>query len=395
MALTLDDLQEASFRGARFLIDTSSSTGGRKSVTHEYPNTDKRFVEDLGELRETYTMTGIISGNNYVAERDNLIAQLKTGGSGELVHPFFGSVTVFAKPYSLSQNLNELGVARFSMTFERTNESTFPRVNANNRSLIDDVAGNTITAAGTDFTDLFSVTKKFPKNYTDAKEALTSLTDRLQIIPDTVLKVTSASNTYGADLTSFTDGINLLIEQPSALLGNIKGTLGAFGELGRTAQDKFDLLTDLFDFGDDDVVIIPTTQKKIERKQNRDILNAYVQTNVLSQSYNIVTSLSFDTEDDIKEVEAILEEQYNKVVALPVLSNDTITSLKNLRVEVRDFFDQQSVNAFKVSEIETYPIPMTVLAYQYYGDTSKTQQLIDLNNTLEPSFVEGTVKVLV
>jgi len=395
MNIKLNDLQEASFRGARFLIDTSSSTGGRKSVTHEYPNTDKRFVEDLGELRETYTMTGLISGNNYVADRDNLITQLKTGGSGELVHPFFGSVTVFAKPYSLTQNLNELGIARFSMTFEKTNESTFPRVTANNRSLIDNITSTTITTVGTDFTDLYSVTRTFPSNYTDAKAAITSLTDNLQIIPNTVLKVTSESSSYGADLTSFIDETNLLIEQPSALLGNIKGTLGAFGDLGRTAQDKFDLLAGLFNFGDDDVAITPTTQAKIERKQNRDILNAYVQTNVLSQSYNIVTSLTFNTEDEIKTIEATLEAQYEKVISSSVLSNDTITSLKNLRVQVRDYFDQQSVSAFKVSEVSTYPIPMTILAYQYYGDTEKTQQLIDLNNTLDPSFVEGTVKILV
>lgn len=395
MPITLDDLQEASFRGARFLIDTSSSSGGRKSVTHEYPNTDKRFVEDLGELRETYTMTGIISGNNYVADRDNLIAQLKAGGSGELVHPFFGSVTVFAKPYSLTQNLNELGVARFSLTFERTNQPVFPVVNANNKSFISDLKDKVLGKLEENFPGVFEVTKKFTKNFTAAKDKLTSLTDKLQIIPDTILKITSVSNEYGAKLRKFKDNINVLIATPFALVGNLKGTLSSFAGLGRTAQDKFDLLTGLFDFGDDDVVIVPTTVSKVERKKNNDIVNAYVQVTALAESYDIITSLTFDTEEDVKTVETILEEQYEKVVNLPILSNDTITAIKDLRVQVRIFLDQQTVNAFKISEIETYPIPMSVLAYQYYGDTSKTQQLIDLNNTLEPSFVEGTVKILV
>ena len=66
----LENLNVASFRGARFLIKSHSTSGGRKTVNHEYPNSDRRFVEDLGELQETFSIQGIIHGDNYSLDRD-------------------------------------------------------------------------------------------------------------------------------------------------------------------------------------------------------------------------------------------------------------------------------------------------------------------------------------
>ena len=125
MAL-FDELQSASFKGVSFLVESTTTNAGRKTVTHEYPNTNIRFVEDLGESQEVYQITGIITGTDYIQNRDALIAALKSAGRGELVHPFFGSVQVTAKPYSLSENMTNLGIARFSMTFEKSDDSIYP-----------------------------------------------------------------------------------------------------------------------------------------------------------------------------------------------------------------------------------------------------------------------------
>lgn len=393
--MELKDLHVASFKGAVFLIDSSSTTGGRKSVTHEYPQSDRRFVEDLGELRETYTMTGIIHGDNYVADRDNLIQQLKSEGSGELVHPFFGSLTVFSKPYSLTQNLNELGLARFSMTFELTQESVFPKIATNNTSLISDISGKTITSTGVDFLDKFNVSKNIPANFQDASTTLGRVADSLGINADTVLKVGDNVNIFERTLKTFRDNLNRYIFVKDKLLDSIFTTFNEYAQVGRSAKDQFDLLVSVFSFGDDDEPITPTTVKKVERAQNRDIINGYVQVSALSYAYNVVPSLTFDTEDDINEIQGILDEQFDKVIETSGLSSETISDLKDLRVQVRGFLDQAAVAAFKISTVETYSTPMTILAYQYYGDTTKTQQLIDLNAINDPSFVEGEVKVLV
>lgn len=44
-----DRLQDASFRGVPFKVEEESAGTGRRVETHEYPNHDKPYTEDLGK----------------------------------------------------------------------------------------------------------------------------------------------------------------------------------------------------------------------------------------------------------------------------------------------------------------------------------------------------------
>ena len=56
-----DRLQEASFRGVPFKFEGEGSAVGRRVETHEYPNRDKPYTEDLGKV--TFR-PNIIAGNS-------------------------------------------------------------------------------------------------------------------------------------------------------------------------------------------------------------------------------------------------------------------------------------------------------------------------------------------
>nr|MDM8590005.1 DNA circularization N-terminal domain-containing protein [Escherichia coli] len=45
-----DRLQDASFRGVPFKVEEESTGTGRRVETHEYPNRDKPYTEDLGKI---------------------------------------------------------------------------------------------------------------------------------------------------------------------------------------------------------------------------------------------------------------------------------------------------------------------------------------------------------
>ncbi|NAH43850.1 DNA circularization protein, partial [Escherichia coli] len=45
-----DRLQDASFRGVPFKVEEESMGTGRRVETHEYPNRDKPYTEDLGKI---------------------------------------------------------------------------------------------------------------------------------------------------------------------------------------------------------------------------------------------------------------------------------------------------------------------------------------------------------
>jgi prophage DNA circulation protein len=112
-----DRKQGASFRGVPFLVDTDSVPVGRRTQLHEFPQRDQPFVEDLGRRTRQYKFTGFVAGDDFLAQRDRLLTALDTPGAGELVHPWFGRLTVTAGECELSHARNELGMARFNLVF--------------------------------------------------------------------------------------------------------------------------------------------------------------------------------------------------------------------------------------------------------------------------------------
>ena len=55
MAL-LDLVRAGSFKGADFLVVSASTAGGRKQVKHEFPNSDRQSIEDLGFMPKTFSL---------------------------------------------------------------------------------------------------------------------------------------------------------------------------------------------------------------------------------------------------------------------------------------------------------------------------------------------------
>lgn len=112
-----DRKQGASFRGVPFLVDNDSVPVGRRTQLHEFPQRDQPFVEDLGRRTRQYKFTGFVAGDDFLAQRDRLLTALDKPGAGELVHPWFGRLTVTAGECELSHARNELGMARFNLVF--------------------------------------------------------------------------------------------------------------------------------------------------------------------------------------------------------------------------------------------------------------------------------------
>src|SRR5262245_27796266 len=85
------ELVGASFRGAPFLVESSERSGGRRVVVHEFPLRDEPFVEDLGKRGSVFRVDGYVIGDDYLTQRDALLAALEDeSGPGELVHPYHG-----------------------------------------------------------------------------------------------------------------------------------------------------------------------------------------------------------------------------------------------------------------------------------------------------------------
>lgn len=117
MATWRELLQPASFRGVPFFVDGAQNPAGRRTQVHEFVQRDLPDVEDLGKAIGPIKITAFVIGADCFERRDALLAALEKPGSGELVHPWIGKMTVTAGECSFSHDRKEGGLVRFDLQF--------------------------------------------------------------------------------------------------------------------------------------------------------------------------------------------------------------------------------------------------------------------------------------
>lgn len=386
------ELQPASFKNVPFLVTGTSTSGGRKTVTHEFVNSDKRNVEDLGLLQKTFNITAVIASPNYIAKRDNLVRALEEGGRGELIHPFFGKVNVVAKPYTVTENLDALGEATFSLVFERSELNANPQPSGASQATIDKLADTAQESIASSIGDNFSVSSQFVRNFVAAENKLGAVADDITNASKFLTQNAQRINSFSATVDSFRNSIRTLINSPVELGNSVVGLYDSLRSLSEIPEDINKALNTLFDFGDDEPDIAPLNAERIERKSNNDLIDSSIKTLALVNSYREVVNIDFSTVDDIDNEQDRLDSLFYVVV--DTLDIDSKNDLQEIRTEIRDFLDEQRISAKRIIAEETKSIPAQVLAFNFYGDVELTQDIIDLNNISDVSFVEGSIKVL-
>ncbi|MFA7399227.1 MAG: DNA circularization N-terminal domain-containing protein [Sideroxydans sp.] len=87
-----DTLLEASFRGVIFDIVKTDDSADRALAEHTYPYVDGADVEDMGRGARRIGVEAVFYGDDYEVRLQGFLAALEQSGSGEFVHPVFGSI---------------------------------------------------------------------------------------------------------------------------------------------------------------------------------------------------------------------------------------------------------------------------------------------------------------
>jgi len=406
MAL-LDELFPASYKGAEFLIEKAKTDGGRKDALHEFPNSDKQNVEDLGLKPRTYRITGIISGNNYIQKRDRLLRKLEEGGKGALIHPFYGNLSdMVCRTFSLNEDLTRLGDASITMVFTISDDIGIPVASESTVSVLNAANEKVQSGVGSDIENGFSVSRKFRESFTDASDTLNRVFDAFDENTKIVSQLTSGTNEFSSLINEFSTNINNLVRQPQALADSINNLFMNVNGLYATAENTLDVFKQFFDFDDDENRLPLGTVSRTERQRNNDVIKQSIQLSALNYAYLNSAQTDFLTVDEIDELADTLEAQFDKVVSIndtlnkdlegqqTDLGTQTINDLKDMRTQTQNFFENAKLTTNQVIDIYTQEIPVRVLAYQYYGETDSAEDLISLNNDPNVSFYKGDVEIL-
>jgi len=394
MADILKDLKPASFRGIEFFVQSVDTTGGRKTITHEYPNSNTRFVEDIGLLEDSFSITAIIAEPNYFSKKQALKNALDTAGIGILINPFGDSVSVaLAEPYTINESKNNLGVATFTMSFSKASRNIFPTETVENDSLIVDQANELVTNTETNLSNNLKLKTNNFTNFNFVKNKLTDVADYFEIAKTKAEQVAEKLNDFDSKLIDYRANLVELINKPDELASEITDLFNFLNVLAKDALGQIEMYKYFFDFGSEDEEIVGSTFARIEREENQQIINENILVNSLSLAYQNIINVDFTNTDEIDELSSILETQYD-AIADNVLDTTTYDNLQELRKEARIFFDRQRAIAYRVTQINTNLIPATVLTYDYYENLDNWEQILSLNNSVEPSFLQGEINIL-
>jgi len=112
-----DLLLPASFRGIPFFVESHEKNGGRNAVSHEPPDRESSFAEDMGKKADGYSVRGHVLGDTYFFIRDALVTAMETKESGVLIHPYLGFIDVQPQGYTFSEDTKEGRICRFELNF--------------------------------------------------------------------------------------------------------------------------------------------------------------------------------------------------------------------------------------------------------------------------------------
>lgn len=428
----------ASFRGVSFWVESSDLSVGRRTVTHQYPQRDEPFTEDLGRAAREYRFSAFVLGEDYIEQAKKLREALEKPGAATLVHPEFGEIQVVAQPgasMSFSQSMRR---ANFSLAFVEAGLNAFPTPEGASQQASRAAADQVSEAAADSFED--SLTLDDIEDF--VQDALNGdLLDALDIISNSeIAKVLDFADRV-SDLAN--DAISLVRGGPKAFATKLMGALGlsrlatTVAGWQRVGKSLCALADDLR--GDDDEPVYSTVKPKSAEviESNRKAVYSLCRQAVLVQAVGVSTLIGTDVDSTVAS-SSILPDEGEAVVdadsgttevgtvtssgsfsSSPTISYDEMLEARErivgrLEEEMLDVEDDRvfmalreaatavskdlSSRAEEQARLYDYDagavLPSCVTAMELYGDATRAQEIVVRNGVTNPLFCPNVLKVL-
>lgn len=416
-------LLRASFKGVEFEIRSEAITeAGRRIVLHEYPNSDQRFIEDLGQIPPKFRVEAFVHGRDFLTRSEALRAALDEEGAGPLVMPVFGRVVVNALPYSVDASQTEVGEIRFHLEFAVSRRTPGPT-----RSLpdLEDIfeLGDAARAAAQ--TSLAAAVEP-PDTAYDSRVAQHDVSQLSLILSriSTGLVVVDQAAKYAEKLGLIDRDRARLVRNGSDLAENlIQGDVtdpGAWQQLSLAVRDTdpeatFDAAQRLLSFGSDlsrqvtdfaddasrsltgsgTLPLTPInsgiplwaadTASRVQRNRNR---TTFVQANRVSALiffYERAAAADYTTEDQVISIRERLAQGFDAVMRAGFLDRDSVQS----DADVRNAVDQVRFGALQILDQKQQVSPgitsidvqgeesAVTLSYALYAESLTTPDALD------------------
>ena len=378
-------MQDASFRGVTFYVDSHEAKGGRRKARHEYPGSDVSDVEDMGQNAWDYNLTAYCIGDDYDKKRDELLKALNQPDPAWLVHPWLGRLWVTSERWTVTESIDKGGYCAIQITFWPTREDEAAAAAATD-------AVDAATSATGKFGDLvesdFNLMEMSAEGLAAFKSVVQGKLETLrQIISVATVPLTMIQSVQGMITGALAD-IDVILSIP--------------GRYASTIRSIYNTLTD------SSVAVIESRDKPrvIERLAKQTTVPtatvsgpaAYeknVQTNIVAEDIltdriitETITDLAIDEYETAEDRDAILATVTETIDRLlPDMNDDLFQAAMDMRTTVVTVLTEQELDP-AVTRMIVNPLPARVLAYRLDMDVD---DFIARNQISHPLFVSGRI----
>lgn len=389
-------LLEASFRGIIFDCISTDDEVSRATSDHSYPYKNGGNIEDLGNEPRTIAIQAIFFGNNYEDALKKFIAALDILGSGEFVHPVFGTIQaqVFGS-YKVSHTAEDIDQAK--VTLQLKEDSTEPSLF--NASLPIQKAEAISQALNTARAESATVLVKEVTKLSALKSALV----RLDALRSTMTSALSGFRNQAANVvTSGLDTVNYPLSFATDIGALVSGIVDLRDFNVSSLMTDWRYVAQLLS---SPITLIPSASASASTSQPaRDVslissIAALHQATAKADAVQIVLSSEADIATlSAPEVELIINDARTDIEACIV----TYRSLYSLE-DSRPVIEALKTTALALQEaaravIEVRPPLITrnvdapgnlrLIAHKWYGDHTRATELFRLNRQVRmPNFI--------
>jgi prophage DNA circulation protein len=424
--------RQASFRGVIFSVKSHSFEGGRRTVTHEFAFRDDPWTEDIGRKARRFPVEAYVFGENYFTRRDRLLAAFEKKGAGDLIHPYLGKKRVNVVDFSVTEEESEGGIAHFQVTFVEAGRATFPLPGVSEAlKLIDDAnalidSANEAVQSTLDLASLPAFAVQSAAGVVEGfADVLAGVRDGLAVAfgPDAITSLASA-------IQELKDSAVELVQSPFEIADRIGKAFDYLSSVILNSRDRHDAMVKLAGFGRDAVLPAATTATRARERANMLALQGHVQAiagaygakvmvqllvpqsaAVAAATATVSTSAAAATAaataatatTDSTDATARVQVSSEEAVAL----KDQLTAELDLQIEAAAteglYRSLANVRAGLVKLVTSTEIALPnlvryqplvttnalALAYRFFKDLTREQEIVDRNRLVHPGFIPG------
>lgn len=406
-----------SFRNVPFSVESESSEHGHKIAIHDYVNSNKRFVEQLGLVPDQFQINAFVNTNeaqgNARDRRDALKDALNQVGSGVLSHPTYGVVSVKVGKYKISSNEKTSGRINFTIPFYREDGEQLPERAKDSLSTLQSSAdGVREELEESGLSDLQTFSEETATTLSEFAAKIEETANDMQEIIDTATGPDSLIFQATNVVSQLSKAANKFARAPAEVLTRINSF---FGSVSGLAVNVDTLLRNFS--GSDDIEIPQDTADRRFRTETLALLNDYYNIQKTVASFEQSAGQGYDNADQLEEAIATIEEQFNLVSGSDLLlvatddhaiiqENEYDPTLDtNLGLGLYDqFFESRDIalrvlNSIEVasSQVVTEDSNLTsvaVLTYLNYGNLDNLDIIGRLNTDQSLANLDGSVKII-